>query len=59
MVPLAQGIAQLAEGRYVPRSSCLNLALLRKLIVSSSGPAKDRLSAGHIGMGPGVGHKAH
>lgn len=34
----------------MPRSSCLNLALLRKLIVSSSGPAKaqrvgDRLVA--------------
>ena len=35
------GIAQLAEGLFVPRSSCLNLALLRKLIVSSSGDAKD------------------
>eukprot|EP00913_Durusdinium_trenchii_P033454 g31321.t1 len=34
------GIAQLSEGLYVPRSSCLNLALLRKLIVSSSGEAK-------------------
>eukprot|EP00435_Cladocopium_sp_Y103_P013537 s420_g3.t1 len=36
------GIAQLAEGLYVPRSSCLNLALLRKLIVSSSGDAKEQ-----------------
>jgi len=36
------GIAQLSDGSYIPRSSCLNLALMRKLIIVSTGEAKEK-----------------